>query len=188
APERGAHVLVNGTLRHGVELLRSEGAFVRASGEGAMELAGALPEELRLFGINSADQLLEQRTRRRGLVLQIGFAGEDALIITADRVEREDPGVALIRDRALEQANNRRLRFRAAIFDRAEKRRDVRELRSLGKKTRHFDVGVNAILEFPVKLQKEFIFEEHRRIALLRAQDLGRRRPRFAVGRESTAR
>src|SRR5205085_11455612 len=109
-------------------VLRSEGAFVRARGEGAMGLAGAFPEEVRLFAINSADQFLEQRARRRGLVLQIGFAGEDALVIPADRVEREDPGVALIRDRALEEADNGRLRFRAAIFDRAEKRRDIREL------------------------------------------------------------
>src|SRR5687767_10430966 len=71
APKRGAHVLKNGALRHGVELLRSECAVVGTDGQGSMELPGSSSQELGFFRINPANQFLEQRAGRSRLTLQI---------------------------------------------------------------------------------------------------------------------
>src|SRR5205807_10142183 len=71
AAQTGTHVLVNGALRHGVELLRRESALVGADGQSTMQFAGALAQQVGFLAINSADQFLEQRTGRSRLVLQI---------------------------------------------------------------------------------------------------------------------
>jgi hypothetical protein len=152
-----------------------------------MQFTGALAEQHRFLRINAADQFCEERTWR-GLVLEIGLAGEDPLEVTADRIERERPGVALIRDRALEQANHGGLVLRSPIFNRTEKCRDVRELRVFSEETRHFHIGVHAILELPVKFQEKLVLEEHRRITLFRAQDLRGGCPRLRFFRKRTAR
>ena len=149
AAQRGTHVLVNGALRHGIELLRRESALVGADGQSAMQLAGALAQQFGFLAINSADQFLEERAGRSGLVLQIGFPRQDPLVIAADGVERQRPGIAFIRDGALEQADDGRLGLGPAIFDRAEKRGDVWKLRALRQETGDFHIGIHAVFEFP---------------------------------------
>ena len=51
--------------------------------------------------INTADQFIQQRSRRRGFALQIGFAREDALVIAADRIQRQTPGIPFAANGAL---------------------------------------------------------------------------------------
>ena len=114
-----------------------------------MQLAGALAQQFGFLAINSADQFLEERAGRSRLVLQIGFPRQDSLVIAADGVERQRPGIAFIRDGALEQADDGRLGLGPAIFDRAEKRGDVWKLRALRQETGDFHIGIHAVLEFP---------------------------------------
>ena len=149
AAQRGTHVLVNGALRHGIELLRRESALVGADGQSTMQFAGALAQQFGFLAINSANQFFEQRTGRSRLVLQIGFPRQDPFVIAADGVERQCPGIAFIRDGALEQADDGRLGLGPAIFDRAEKRGDVWKLRALRQETGDFHIGIHAVFEFP---------------------------------------
>ena len=100
-----------------------------------MKFARALAEQFCFLGVNSADQFLEQRARRRRLILQISFPRQDPFIITADRVERERPGVALAGDPALQQGEDFGgfLAVGGAEFDLAGVGRDVGKMRLFGQ-------------------------------------------------------
>ena len=137
-----------------------------------MQLAGPLAQQLHLFRINAADQFLEKRTGRRCFTLKIGFALQHALVVAADGVQRERPDVAFIGDRALQETNDRRLRLWPAIFDCSDERWHVWKIGFLGQESRDFDVGIHAVLEFAIEFQEKFVVEEHRRVALFRAQDV----------------
>ena len=134
------------------------------------------PRSFGLLGIDAADQFIEQAGRRRGArVLQIGFSREHAFVVAADGVERQRPGVALVRRGACRSADDGRLAFGAAIFDRADKRRHVRELRRSVRKRVTSTSGIHAVFQFAIELQEKFVVEEHRGIALLRAARPARR-------------
>src|SRR5205085_4236424 len=84
--------------------------------------------------------------------------------------------------------NDSRLRFGPAIFNRTAERGHVFKLGALSQKTGDFDVRVHAVFEFPVKLEKKFVGEEHRRVALLTAENIGRRNNRdFGYARTERA-
>ena len=136
-----------------------------------MQFTSALRKQRGFLGINAADQFFEQRAGR-SLILEIGFTPEDALVITTDRIERERPGITLAGDRVLQKTHDGWLGFATAIFHRAMKCRDIRETRAVSQKSRDFDVRIYAVLEFPIKLKKEFVFEEHWRIALFSGEHI----------------
>ena len=172
AAKQSAHRLINGALRHGVERLRRKRAIIRVRSKRAMQFAGALAEQLCFLRVNAADQLVEKRAGRRGLILQIAFLGQGPARNNGRRRRASSSRRRLAGDGALQKTNHRRLRFRAAILDRAAKRRNIREIGALGQKTRDFDIGIHAIFEFAIEFEEKFVLEEHRRIALLAAQHL----------------
>ncbi len=165
-------------MRERIERFRRESAIVRIGGEREMQFARALAEQLRLLRIDAADQFSEQGAGRNGRVLQIRLAAKNPLVEAADRVERQRPGVAFVRRGSLQQADNRRFTFGAAIFDRARERRDVREV-PLRQERRHFHIRIHAVFQLAVELQEKFVLEEHGGIALLRDQDLRSRNHGF---------
>src|SRR5438046_525729 len=71
-----------------------------------MQFAGALPNQLYFFRVNAADQLIQQRTRGRALILKVGFAPEYPLIIATHRVHTARPNVAFIGWRRMIASNN----------------------------------------------------------------------------------
>src|ERR1700716_1411312 len=153
ATQRSSHVLINRALRHGVERLRRKRAIVAIGSKRVMQLAGALAEQLCFLGINAADQFIEKRCLGRGFILQIAFLGQDAVVKTADGIKRQFPGVALSRDRVLQQTNNRRLVFWSTpILNRAAKGGNILESGALGQEARDFDVGIYAVFQ----LAREF--------------------------------
>src|SRR5215831_14116242 len=126
-----------------------------------MQFACALAEQLCFLGINAAEQFLQNRGGRRCFILQIGFAFQYALIVAADRVYAESPNIALVRDRALQKANNSRFRFRTAILQCSYKSRHVWKSGLLGKKPREFNVRIHSVLKLTIEFQEEFVVEEH---------------------------
>ena len=76
-----------------------------------MQLAGPLPQEFDLFRIHAAYQFLEENAGQRCFTLKIAFTLQHAIIITAEGVHRECPDVPFIGYRALQEANNSRLRL-----------------------------------------------------------------------------
>ena len=153
-----------------------------------MQFTGALPDQLRFLGINPADQFLEKGPGGVVWLCRSALRVQNPFVITADGIQRQRPRVAFIRDRALKEGDDGRLRLRPTIFNRAEKCGNIGELRALSQKTGHFNVRVHAILQLAIQLQEIFVFEEHRRIALLGAQDLRRRGAGFCFTRKSIAR
>src|SRR5947208_451995 len=95
AANQSAHVLVNRALGHGVERLGRKRAVVLSGSERAMQLGGALSKQFRFLGINAADELIEKRTWRRDLILQVSLSAKDPFVITSDGIERQCPRVAL---------------------------------------------------------------------------------------------
>ena len=151
-----------------------------------MQFARAGPEQLRLLRIDAADQFLEERTGGRVFDLQIRFAFQDALVIAADGIERELPGVPFTGHSRLQETNHRGLGFSPAIFDRAGERGHMRESAPFGQESRDFDIGIHAVLEFAIELEEIFVLEEHRGITLLDAEHLGGRD--FIPGRQRAGR
>ena len=86
------------------------------------------------------------------MILEIGFATQHALIVTADCVQSACPDITFVRNSALQKTDDRRLRLFAAIFDGADKSRHVREVGALGEKPRYFDIRIDAVLEFAIEL------------------------------------
>src|SRR5207248_6159207 len=80
AAKKRAHALINRTLGHGAERLGRENGIVVDRCECEMQFAGALREQLGFFGVNTANQFLNQRTSGRSFILQFGLAGKDALV------------------------------------------------------------------------------------------------------------
>ena len=50
----------------------------------------------------------------------------------------------------------------------------MREATPFGQESRNLDIGINAILEFAVELQKILVLEQHRGIALFGRDEMGR--------------
>ena len=132
-----------------------------------MQFAGSQSEQLSFFWIDSANQLIEQRTSHDARALQIAFAGEHALVVPTDGIECKCPGVALVRRGALQQANHRRFAFEPPKFDRPAKRGNMWKITSLRQETRHFHIWVYSVFELSVEFEEETFLEQHRRIALL---------------------
>src|SRR5215472_5402637 len=137
-----------------------------------MQFGCALSQELYFFGINAADQFLQKNTWRRCFILKIGLALQDALVIPADRVHSQRPYVAFIQDRTLQKANNSWLRFGPAIFQCSDECWHVWEVGLLREEARYFHIRIQPMLEFSIKFQEKFVVEEHRRVALFRAQNV----------------
>ena len=106
------------------------------------------------------------------MLLQIGFTTENALVITADGIEGQGPGVALARNCALQKANDSRFRFSAPIFNRAGKGGNVWKIGALGEESHYFDVGIYAVFELAIEFKEKFVLEKHRRITLLAANHI----------------
>ena len=94
--------------------------IVRVRRERDVQFARALAEQLRFLRINAADQFLEHRARRRRLhFADRALRAEHALVITANRIERQRPGVAFVRHGASAAGRRPSARvFVPAIFQR----------------------------------------------------------------------
>src|SRR5262245_36045445 len=106
--------------------------------------------------MNSADQLIEQRTRRGDFILKIGLAAENTLIIATDRIQNERPDIALTSDGSLQKTNDGRFRFWPVVFDRTDKRRYIWEIGALCEKPSYFNIWIYAVLELAIKFKEKF--------------------------------
>ncbi len=150
APQRCAHVLVNGALRHGIERLGRKGAIFHAGGERKVKLTRALSKLRCLVRINAPDQLIEEGTWRRSFILKIGFSSQHALVVAAHGIQSERPNVAFVCGSALQETNDSRIGLGPAIFDCAEERWHIWKIGAFGEKAVYFHVGIHAVLEFAI--------------------------------------
>src|SRR5206468_2834821 len=152
ASQQRAHVLISGTLRHGVKWLRRKGVIAIGRSEGTMQFRRALPEKRRFLGINPADESIEKDSGRRDLILQIRLAPENALVIATDRVQSQSPSVRFAYYRTLQYANNRWFGFCPTIFDGAAEGGHIRKIGPFRQEACDFHIGIYAILELAIKL------------------------------------
>ena len=164
--------MVNRALRHGVKGLRRERGMVTPRCQGKMQLTSALSQQIYLLRIHAPYQFLEKTRRRRCFILKIAFALQHAIIIATESVHRQRPNVAFISDRALQKANNSWLRLCAAIFECSHKCWHVWKIGLVCQKSRDFHIRIHAVFQFPIEFQEKFVVKEHRRVALLRAQNV----------------
>src|SRR6185437_11870303 len=83
------------------------------------------------------------------------------------------PSVSLIRHEALQNAEGYLRAIGAAIMERSDHRRDVREAAVRRKKRAHFEIGVDARLRTAKELKNEAAAVNHGGVALLAAQHAG---------------
>src|SRR4051812_2009488 len=124
-----------------------------------MHLASALTEQLGLLRVDSANQVVEQWSRRCSFSLNVGLSTQHPLIKAAHGVECQRPDVSFISDSTLQQANNRRFGFSPAVFERSGIGRHIGEATALSQKARDLDIGIQSILEFAIQLQEILVFE-----------------------------
>ena len=131
-----------------------------------MQLPSSLTEQPRFLRVNSTNQFLHELGRPSSV--KAGFAGENALVIAAHRVESKFPRVTFVRDRRLNEREHDRL-FPGTIFERSAKRRHVREFCAFGQKSCDLNVGINPLFQFTKDFQKIFVTEQNGGVALFRS-------------------
>ena len=153
-----------------------EALVVSFGREGEVHLAGALSDQFRFLGINSAEQLVEQRARGGADRLQLAFHGQDAFEITSDGIEGQGPGVALVRRGGLQERDDGRLGARRRYSIAPTKAGTWAKFCFLGQETGQLDVGVHAVFQLAIELQEKTVLEKHGGVALLGVEHLRRRR------------
>src|SRR6187551_2669851 len=126
-----------------------------------MQLACALSQQLDLLRIHAANQFIEKNTWRRGFTLKIAFTLQHAVVVPTEGVDRECPDIAFIRDRPLQETNNRRVCLWPPIFECSDESWHVWKIGFLRQESRDFHVRVHTVLEFPIQFQEKFIVEKH---------------------------
>src|SRR4030095_15866268 len=141
ASQRCAHGLINRALRHGIERLGRKGGILHAGGERKVQLTCSLSNLHCLVRINAPDQLIEEGTWRRSLILKIGFSSQHAFVVAAYAIQSERPNVAFVCGSALQETHNRRIGLRPAIFDCPEKCWYIWKICAFGEEAVYFHVG-----------------------------------------------
>src|SRR5882724_12894902 len=155
-----------------------------------MELAGALPEQPGLLQVE-ADPFSRARWelafdggqqgpvegRRNG---RLGAMREDLLVVAPECVQRVGPGIPLVRQEAMEDAEGRQLAVWPAQLERPGERRDMPEGSLLRQEPPELQIGIGFRLETAEKLENEAVAVDHRGVGLLglydgRLQDISRR-------------
>src|SRR6266404_1836306 len=166
-----------------------------------MELAGALPEPPGLLQVG-ADPL--SRARRElafdggpqglfegGRDGRLGAMREDLLVVAPEHVQRVGPGITLVRQEAMEDAECGQLAVWPAQLERPGERRDIPEVSLLRQEPPELQIGIGFRLETAEKLEDEAVAVDHRCVGLLglydrRLQELSRRpqkRAEIEIGR-----
>src|SRR6185437_2551247 len=146
-----------------------------------MKLRGAPAEQAR--GIEEAAE--EFTHARRGLLPGRGHIGRGQRrrlgrserthlrVIGRNLGEGVAPSVSLIRHEALQNAEGYLRAIGAAVMERSDHRRDVREAAVRREKRAHFEIGVDARLRTAKELKNEAAAVNHGGVALLAAQHAG---------------
>ncbi len=155
-----------------------------------MELAGALPEPPGLLQVE-ADPL--SRVRRElafdggpqglfegGRDGRLGAMREDLLVVAPEHVQRVGPGITLVRQEAMEDAERRQRAVWPAQLERPGERRDMPEGSLLRQESPELQIGIGFRLETAEQLEDEAVAVDHRGVGLLglydgRLQDISRR-------------
>src|SRR6266404_7461829 len=156
-----------------------------------MELAGALPEPPGLLQVE-ADPL--SRVRRElafdgspqglfegGRDGRLGAMREDLLVVAPEHVQRVGPGITLVRQEAMENAERHQLAVWFAQLERSGERCDMPEGSSLlRQESPELQIGIGSRLETAEQLEDEAVAVDHRGVGLLglydgRLQDISRR-------------
>ena len=188
APRRGQHLpdqrpqrLVQRPLLQGRERLGGERGIVGRRRERDVHLAGALAQQAGELEVGAdrvghvgrqivSGELDQPDGGHRGRARLL--AGERALEEPHELVERVLPGIALVGDEPLQEADRDRLPAAAVILDRARRGRHVREARA-GEQAGQLDLGVRARLDPPEHLQHRPLAERDRAVGLLGAERRG---------------
>src|SRR5262249_7472092 len=149
-----AQRLIHRALHQRGERFGFEIRIVAARRQRQVELGGAPAEQARRLELR-AEQLARQRGRLAMRQLQDALRGQldamragDRLVEEAlDLVNGERPGVAVVRDIALDDAHRSRLALLLAVLQRARHLGDVGEVGMLGEKAPDLELGIDAILQ-----------------------------------------
>ncbi len=140
-----------------------------------MHLRRPLPEQPRRLEVGAdglgrqlgqlAGRGEQQAARKRWRVALRAQLG--GLQVTGQGRLRVAPGVALVRDIALQHGHRDGLALVPAVLERARQRRDLREMSALGEETSDLELGIDPILDAPEHLQDQALAEDDRVVALL---------------------
>jgi molybdopterin synthase catalytic subunit len=177
-----SHRLVKRALVEHRRRLRREVRLVTGR-QCEVQFGGSLAEQVGVVQVMADDLVgllwhtlfgqVEQDIDRERSGFDLRTARQRAFEEVLDHVECVDPCVAFVGDVALEDAKHDRLVAVAAtagvVFETADDRRDLGELRLIGQVAADLQVGVKARLQLAIQLQDEPVAVRHRRVGLLSA-------------------
>ena len=134
---------------------------------GAHQLVGLLGHG----AVRAVEEQALPRGRRGGA--RLDPLGDHLLVEPAEGVEGVLPRVPLVGDELVEDREGGRLSAVGAVLERPRHGRRVLVAGALHQVAAELEVGVHPRLDPPEQLQDEALAEEHRRVALLGAEDRG---------------